>query len=116
GGAIGRAAAYGALLPGWIVEDRALDILSGAGFVFAALLLAAVAAALVLGRDRIAARLGAPVLWPALVAPYAVLALAIQRETPYACMVLAPVVAALFPFALVLRRRRRYFCPVRWVI
>ncbi len=38
-GAIGRAAAYGALLPGWIVEDRPLDILTGAGFVFAVLLL-----------------------------------------------------------------------------
>ncbi|MDQ2951827.1 MAG: hypothetical protein M3R54_06150, partial [Chloroflexota bacterium] len=33
GGAIKRAAAYGAMLPGWIVEDRPLDVLSGAGLV-----------------------------------------------------------------------------------
>ena len=100
GGAIKRAAAYGALLPGWIVEDRALDVLSGAGFVFAALLIAALAAAMIAGRDGIAARLGAPLLWPGLIAPFAVLALAIQRETPYACMLLAPFVAAMVPAAL----------------
>lgn len=99
-GAIGRAAAYGALLPGWIVEDRPLDVLTGAGIVFAALLLAAIAAAMLRGREGIAARLGAPLLWPGLVAPFAVLALAIQRETPYACMVLAPFVAAMVPDAL----------------
>jgi hypothetical protein len=100
GGAIKRAAAYGALLPGWIVEDRPLDVLSGAGFVFALLLIAAIAAAMLRGREGIAARLGAPFLWPGLVAPFAVLALAIQRETPYACMVLAPFVAAMVPDAL----------------
>src|SRR4051812_27522932 len=85
GGAIKRAAAYGALLPGWIVEDRALDVLSGAGVVFAVLLVGALAAAMLSGRDGIATRLGAPLLWPGLIAPFAVLALAIQRETPYAC-------------------------------
>ena len=100
GGAVARAAAYGALLPGWIVEDRALDILSGPGLVFAALLLAALAAAMLCGRDGIAARLGASLLWPGLIVPFAVLALAIQRETPYACMVLAPFVAAMIPDAL----------------
>ncbi len=99
-GALGRAAAYGALLPGWIVEDRPLDVLTGAGFVFAALLLAALAAAMLRGREGIAARLGAPLLWPGLIAPFCILALAIQRETPYACMVLAPFVAAMVPDAL----------------
>jgi hypothetical protein len=100
GGAIARAAAYGALLPGWIVEDRPLDVLTGAGFVFAMLLIAAIGAAMLAGREGIAARLGAPLLWPGLIAPFAVLALAIQRETPYACMVLAPFVAAMVPSAL----------------
>lgn len=100
GGAIKRAAAYGALLPGWIVEDRALDVLSGAGFVFMLLLIAALAAAMIAGREAIAARLGAPLLWPGLIVPFSVLALAIQRETPYACMILAPFVAAMLPTAL----------------
>ena len=99
-GALGRAAAYGALLPGWIVEDRPLDVLSGAGFTFALFLLAALAAAMLRGREGISARLGAPLLWPGLIAPFGVLALAIQRETPYACMVLAPFVAAMVPEAL----------------
>jgi hypothetical protein len=100
GGAIKRAAAYGALLPGWIVEDRPLDVLSGAGLVFALLLIAAIAAAMLRGREGIASRLGAPLLWPGLIAPFAVAALAIQRETPYACMALAPFVAAMVPEAL----------------
>jgi len=99
GGAITRAAAYGALLPGWIVEDRPLDVLSGAGFVFALLLIAAIATAMLRGRDGIAARLGAPLLWPGLIAPFAIAALAIQRETPYACMILAPFVAVMVPDA-----------------
>ena len=100
GGAIKRAAAYGALLPGWIVEDRPLDVLSGAGFVFALLLITAIAAAMLRGREGIAARLGAPWLWPGLIAPFAIAALAIQRETPYACMTLAPFVAAMVPDVL----------------
>jgi hypothetical protein len=100
GGAIKRAAAYGALLPGWIVEDRPLDVLSGAGFVFALLLIAAIATAMLRGREGITARLGAPLLWPGLIAPFAMAALAIQRETPYACMALAPFVAAMVPDAL----------------
>ena len=108
GGAIKRAAAYGALLPGWIVEDRPLDVLTGAGLVFALLLIAALAAAMLRGRDGIAARLGAPLLWPGLIAPFAVAALAIQRETPYACMALAPFVAAMVPDAL---RRPRIVAP-----
>lgn len=108
-GAIGRAVAYGALLPGWIVEDRALDVLSGAGVVFAVLLLAAIAAAMACGREGVAARLGAPFLWPLLIAPFAVLGLAVQREAPYACMVLAPFVAAMVPEAL---RRPRSVAPL----
>ena len=108
-GAIGRAVAYGALLPGWVVEDRALDVLSGAGVVFAALLLAAIAAAMACGPEGVAARLGAPLLWPFLIAPFAVLGLAVQREAPYACMVLAPFVAAMVPEAL---RRPRAVAPL----
>ncbi len=100
GGAIGRAAAYAAVLPGWIVEERALDILSGPGLVFAFLLVAALAAALVRGREGIAERPGATLLWPVLITPFALLALAIQRDTPYACMVLAPLAATLVPAAL----------------
>jgi len=112
-GAIGRAAAYGALLPGWIVEDRPLDVLSGAGVVFAGLLLAALAAAMLRGREGIAARLSdsAPLLWPGLIATFSILALAIQRETPYACMVLAPFVAAMLPDALGRARASSPFVP-----
>src|SRR5260221_10189314 len=52
------------------------------------------------GREGIEARLGAPFLWPGLIAVESVLALAVQRETPYACIVLAPFVAAMLPEAL----------------
>lgn len=93
-------APYGTLLPGSLVADRPLDVLSGVGPIFAALLLAATGAALVRGRDGIAARLGAPLLWPLLIAPFAILALAIEREVAYGCMVLAPFVAAMVPDAL----------------
>ncbi len=99
-GAIGRAVAYGALLPDWIVEDRPLDVLSPAGVLFATLLLLALGAALACGREGIADRLGAPLLWPGLIPVFTVLALAIQRETPYACIVLGPFVAAMVPDAL----------------
>ena len=99
-GAIGRAVSYAGTRANWVVEEHALDVLSGPGLVFAFLLLAALAAAMLVGREAIAARVGAPLLWPGLIVPFAVLALAIQRDTPYACMVLAPFVAAMVPEAL----------------
>ncbi|HEV8228660.1 MAG TPA: hypothetical protein VGQ86_01790 [Candidatus Limnocylindria bacterium] len=99
-GAFARAAAYGALLANWIVEDRPLDMLSGAGLVLGSLLIVSLGAALARGRDGIAARLGAPLLWPGLIGPFSVLAIAIQRETPYACMLVAPFAAAMVPDAL----------------
>ena len=99
-GSLTRAAGYAGALPDWIVEERALDILTGHGLVFAVLLLAALTAALIRGREGIASRLGASLLWPGLIIPFALLALAIQRDTPYACMVLAPFVAAMVPDAM----------------
>ena len=108
-GALGRATAYARAPADWVVEERALDILTGPGLVFAFLLLVALAAALASGREGIAARLGAPLLWPGLIVPFALLALAIQRNTPYACMTLAPFVAAMAPDVL---RRPRVVAPV----
>jgi len=99
-GAVGRAVVYAGTPGGFIVEEGALDILSGPGLVFAVLLLAAFTAALIRGREGVASRLGAPLLWPGLITPFALLALAIQRDTPYACMVLAPFVAAMVPDAM----------------
>lgn len=83
-----------------IVEERPLDILSAAGLVYAALLLGALAAALRLGRRGLRRRVGSPLLWAALIVPLTILGLAIQRQLPYACMVLAPFVAAAVPAAL----------------
>ncbi len=100
GGALGWAAAYAATSAGFIVEERPPDILSGPGLVFAALLLAALASALALGREGIGRALGAPLLWPGLVVPFALLGLAIQRQLPLACVVLAPFVAGAGPAAL----------------
>jgi hypothetical protein len=108
-GALVRASAYARAPADWVVEERALDILSGPGLVFAFLLLVALGAALVAGRDGIVARLGAPLLWPGLVVPFSLLALAVQRGTPYACIVLAPFVAAMAPDAM---RRTRAVAPV----
>ncbi|OLC56990.1 MAG: hypothetical protein AUH85_04490 [Chloroflexi bacterium 13_1_40CM_4_68_4] len=103
-GALGRAVSFARSPSDWIVEEHALDVLTGPGLVFAFLLLVALAAALLSGREGIAARLGAPLLWPGLIVPFALLALTIQRTTPYACMTLAPFVAAMAPD--VLRRAR----------
>ena len=108
-GALGRATAYARAPADWVVEERALDILTGPGLVFAFLLLVALAAALASGREGILARLGAPLLWPGLIVPFTLLALAIQRNTPYACMTLAPFVAAMAPDVL---RRPRVVAPL----
>jgi hypothetical protein len=107
-GALGRATAFARAPSDWIVEERALDVLTGPGLVFAFFLLVALTAALVRGREGIALRLGAPLLWPGLIVPFALLALTIQRSTPYACMTLAPFVAAMAPDAL---RRARTTAP-----
>ena len=103
-GALVRASTYARAPADWVVEERALDVLGAPGLVFAFLLLVALAAALSSGREGIVARLGAPLLWPGLIVPFSLLALAVQRGTPYACMVLAPFVAAMAPE--VLRRPR----------
>lgn len=83
-----------------VAEERPADILSPAGTLYALMLLASLAAALALGRAGIAARVGAPLLWSGLIVPFALLGLAIQRQLPYACDVLAPFVAAALPAAL----------------
>jgi hypothetical protein len=80
-----------------VVEERPLDILSPAGLVFAALLLGALLVVLVADRGDFAARARSPVLWAGLVAPFTVLGLAHQRLSPYAAMILAPLVAAVLP-------------------
>ncbi len=99
-GAIGRALSYAGALPGWIVEERALDVLSGAGFVLAFLLLVSIGAALLVGREVVARRVGAPPMWAMLIAAFVLLALAIQRNATYACILLSPFAAAMLPKAL----------------
>ena len=100
GRALGWAVGYVATSWGYIVEERPPDILTGPGLAFAALLLAALASALALGREGVGRALGAPLLWPGLVVPFALLGLAIQRQLPLACVVLAPFVAGAVPAAL----------------
>ena len=99
-GALAWAASYASSPGRHVVEERPTDVLGAAGLVFAALLLAALGPALALGRVALAARVGSPVLWAGLVIPFALLGLAIQRQLPYACDVLAPFVAAVLPAAL----------------
>ena len=100
GGAFSWAVAYAATPAALILEERPPDILSGPGLVFAVLLLAGLGAALLLGREGVARAVGAPLLWPTLLVPFALLGLAIQRQLPLACMILAPCVAAALPAAL----------------
>jgi hypothetical protein len=83
-----------------IVEEGPTDILSGAGIVFALLLVAALAIALAAGADGIAARIGSPLLWAGLVIPFGLLGLGIQRALPLSAVVLAPFVAAGIPMLL----------------
>src|SRR5439155_15828439 len=52
--ALGRAVSFARAPSDWIVEERALDILTGPGLVFAFLLLVALTPALLSGRDGIA--------------------------------------------------------------
>ena len=99
-GALAWAASYASSPGRHVVEERPTDVLSPAGALYAALLLAALGCALVLGRPGIRARVGPPLLWAGLIAPFAILGLAIQRQMPYACVVLAPFVAAALPAAL----------------
>ena len=104
GGALGWAVAYAATPAALIIEERPPDILGGPGLVFAVLLLTALGAALVLGREGVTRAVGAPLLWPVLLVPFALLGLAIQRQLPLACMILAPFLAAALPAALGRRR------------
>lgn len=99
-GAVAWAASYAASAGAAIAEERPPDVLSGPGLLFCALLLAVFASALVCGRDGVAVRVGAPLLVPALIVPFSLLGLAVQRQMPLACVVLAPFVAALAPAAL----------------
>lgn len=99
-GALGWAVSYASSPGRHVVEERPTDVLSPAGLVFASLLLVTLATASMLGRERIAARVGPPLLWAGLIVPFAVLGLGIQRQLPYAAFVLAPFVAAALPASL----------------
>jgi len=98
GGALGWAAAYAATPAGFIVEERAPDVTQGAGLVFA-VLLACAFGGLLRASDR-AGTLGSRLLWPALLVPFAILGLAIQRQMTLAAVVLAPCAALAVPLAL----------------
>lgn len=99
-GALAWAASYASSPGRHVVEERPTDVLSPAGLLYALLLLTSLASALVLGRAGIRAGVGPPLLWAGLIVPFALLGLAIQRQLPYACDVLAPFVAAALPAAL----------------
>ena len=98
--ALGWAVSYASAPGRHVVEERPTDLLAPAGIVFGAMLLGALGASLVLGRHRIAARVGPPLLWTGLIVPFALLGIAIQRQLPYAAYVLAPFVGAAIPAAL----------------
>jgi len=93
-GAYAAAAGY-ASSASVVVEERPLDVTTGAGTVFAALLLIALGLAMLVGRDIVADRLRAPLLWAGLAVPFAALGMLHQRQLPFASMVIAPIVAAL---------------------
>lgn len=78
-----------------VLEEGPADLLSPYGLVFLTMLLAGGAAFIVLAlsRSRVWSGLGTPILWAALIVPFALLGLAIQRQLPYACYVLAPFIA-----------------------
>ena len=106
--ALAAASAYASTSGAYIVEEGPLDVLTGPGVVFAAMLLVALGIALTLGREAIARRIGAPVLWPGLVIAFALLGLAIQRQVTFACVVMTPFLAAGIPAVL----GRRPLAPV----
>lgn len=107
-GAFAFAASY-ATTASAVVEERPATIASGAGAVFVAMLLVALAAALLAERRPLREALGGPLLWALLVPPFAVNGMLHQRNLTYAAVVLAPVVAALVPLAL---RRPAYMAPL----
>jgi len=113
-GALAAGFGYAASSGAHVVEEGPLDVLSGAGIVVAAMLLGSLTIALVLGLDRIATRLGMPLLWPGLVVPFAFLGFAIQRHAILACVVMAPFVAAGLPAAIGRPMRTAPLLP-RWV-
>lgn len=94
------AGSYAASAGQRITEERPTDVLSPAGALHALLLLASLGSAVALGARGIAARVGPPLLWAGLAVPFALLGLAIQRQLPYACDVLAVFAAAAVPAAL----------------
>src|SRR5207245_2238317 len=106
--ALAAASAYASTSGAYIVEEGPLGVLTGPGVVFAAMLLVALGIALTLGREAIARRIGAPVLWPGLVIAFALLGLAIQRQVTFACVVMTPFLAAGIPAVL----GRRPLAPV----
>ena len=94
------AGSYAASAGQRVLEERPTDVLSPAGLISVLLLCAALGAALALGLAGVRSRVGSPLLWSGLIIPFALLGLAIQRQLPYACDVLAVFVAAAVPAAL----------------
>lgn len=95
-GAYGAAAGY-ASSTSLVAEERPLDVATGAGAVFAALLLGTLGVALITPRGSLHERLGSPLLWAMLAVPFAALGMLHQRQLPFAAMILAPILAALLP-------------------
>ena len=98
--AVTWAGSYAASAGQRVLEERPTDVLSPAGLIFVLLLCAALGSALTLGLPGVRARVGPPLLWSGLIVPFALLGLAIQRQLPYACDVLAVFAAAAVPAAL----------------
>lgn len=103
------AGSYAASAGQRVLEERPTDILSPAGLIAAMLLCVSLATALALGRSGVRSHVGPPLLWSGLIVPFVLLGLAIQRQLPYACDLLAVFVAAALPAAL---RRRPVVAPV----
>ena len=100
-GALAAGVSYASTSGAQVIEEGPLDVLTGRGAIFAAFLLAALLTAIILGREGVAERIGpSAFLWAGLITPFALLGLAIQRQAPFACMTMAPFVAAAVPAAL----------------
>jgi hypothetical protein len=99
--AIAAGASYASAAGSLVAEEGPLDVLTARGAIFAAFLLASLGAALLLGREGIDRRVGpSALLWTGLIVPFALLGLAIQRQAPFACIVMAPFVASAVPTVL----------------
>lgn len=99
-GAIGYAFSYTSTPWPFIVEELPTNVRSPVGLILAVLLFGALGSAVLLGRDAIRDRIGPPLLWAALLIPFAFLGLAVQRHVSLACAVLAPFASAAIPAAL----------------